>query len=122
MKYKLIHIEKVAVISLSDNSIISNETEDVLAEIKKQIDLGVIDFIIDLKKVKYLDSSGINFLIAALTVIRNAGGELVLASLSDKIDNLLIITKLNSIFNVYKEVDESIYFLNNISGVESNQS
>lgn len=120
MKYKLVHVEEVVVISIIDANIISHETEEILEDVKKQIEAGIKNFVFDLKKVNYLDSSGINFLIATLTVIRNAGGELVLSSLSEKINNLLVITKLNSIFNVYSSVEESIHFLDITNDVETN--
>ncbi len=120
MKFTLDHIKDVVVILINEDNIISRETDIILEEFKNQIQLGFLSFVINLKNIKHIDSSGINFLISALTVIRNAEGELVLTSVPNKIENLLIVTKLNSIFNVKNSVKESVHFLKSTNGVETN--
>ncbi|MBS9525949.1 STAS domain-containing protein [Litoribacter ruber] len=63
--------------------------------------------IIDLKDVRYISSSGIGVLITMLTKMRNADGEVYLTSPSEHVKKLLIITKLNNIFNVFDSVEEA---------------
>ncbi|MBD8491251.1 STAS domain-containing protein [Echinicola sp. CAU 1574] len=63
--------------------------------------------IIDLQEVRYISSSGIGVLITMLTKMRNAGGDVYLASPSEHVKKLLIITKLNNIFTVYESLDEA---------------
>jgi len=63
--------------------------------------------IIDLKDVRYISSSGIGVLITMLTKMRNVGGEVYLTSPSEHVKKLLIITKLNNIFNVFDSVEEA---------------
>ncbi len=120
MKYQHKLVNNVVVISIMEEEILSIPSDDVIATVNDEIEKGNTSFIIDLKKVKYVNSTGINFLIAVLTVIRNSEGELVLSSISEKIKNLLIITKLNSIFNVRNTVDESIAFFAENSIVDFN--
>lgn len=67
---------------------------------------GVKNCIIDLNEVRYISSSGIGVLITVLTKMRNAGGEVYLVSPSEHVKKLLIITKLNNIFNVFDTLDE----------------
>ncbi len=64
--------------------------------------------VVDLSEVRYISSSGIGVLITILTKMRNAGGEVLLASPSDHVKKLLIITKLNNIFNVFDSLDLAI--------------
>lgn len=111
MKYQHKLVDKVVVISIDEDELYSTDSVEIVETVKSEIQKGNIAFVIDLRKVKYINSTGINVLISVLTVIRNQEGELVLASLSEKIKSLLIITKLNSIFNVRNSVDESIEFL-----------
>ena len=61
--------------------------------------------VIDLKEVRYISSSGLGLLITILTKMRNVGGEVFLASPSEHVKKLLIITKLNSIFTVYDSLE-----------------
>lgn len=67
---------------------------------------GVKNCIIDLSEVRYISSSGIGVLITVLTKMRNADGEVYLASPSEHVKKLLIITKLNNIFNVFDTLEE----------------
>jgi len=115
-------IDGIVVITINENEFFSMESNEIVETIKAKIDKGNRAFILDLHEVRYLNSTNINLLIAVLTVVRNNEGELVLTSISEKVKNLLIITKLNSIFHVKDSVDESIEFLKAYRKVETNQS
>jgi anti-sigma B factor antagonist len=64
--------------------------------------------VVDLGKVKFMNSSGLGMLIGALTTMKKAGGDLRIANATDKIESLLIITKLITVFKHYKTLDEAI--------------
>ncbi len=64
--------------------------------------------VVDLGKVKFMNSSGLGMLIGALTTMRKAGGDLRIANAADKIESLLIVTKLITVFKHYKSLDEAI--------------
>lgn len=69
------------------------------------VESGKTKVIADLSKVNWMNSSGLGILIGALTTIRNAGGELRLAAVTEKIKNLLTITKLTNVFSLYDSVE-----------------
>ena len=71
------------------------------------IDTGKTNIVVDLGKVKFMNSSGLGMLIGALTTMRKAGGDLRIANATDKIQSLLIVTKLITVFKHYKSVDEA---------------
>lgn len=62
--------------------------------------------IIDISDLRYINSSGIGVLITILTKFRNKGGEVYLMNPSENVTKLLIITKLNSIFQIIKSEEE----------------
>lgn len=62
---------------------------------------GKKKILLNLGGVKYMDSSGIGELIANYTTIRNKGGEVKLLNLTGKIKDLLVITKLLTVFDSY---------------------
>jgi anti-sigma B factor antagonist len=66
------------------------------------------NIVVDMSDVKYVNSSGIGILISGYTTLKNAGGELKLSNLSDKVNGVLNITKLNQIFSIYNNVDEAV--------------
>lgn len=65
------------------------------------------NFIMDMKDLQHINSTGLGVLITILTKARKIGGDVVLSEPSAFISNLLIITKLNSIFKVYNSLEEA---------------
>ena len=64
--------------------------------------------LLNLGDVTYIDSSGIGELVSAFTAVRKEGGELKLLNLTQKIQDLLAITKLLTVFDVYENEDEAL--------------
>lgn len=77
-------------------------------KLHESIDEGKTNVVIDLGKVKFMNSSGLGMLIGALTTMRKAGGNLVIANATDKIESLLIVTKLITVFKHFKSLDEAV--------------
>ena len=66
---------------------------DLVAQGKKKIILNLAD-------VDYIDSSGVGELVACFTTVRNAGGELKLLNLTQKVHDVLHVTKLYTVFDI----------------------
>lgn len=64
--------------------------------------------VVDLARVQLMNSSGLGMLVSALTSLRNAGGDLRLAAVSERIQSLFVITRLASVFKSYPTVDEAV--------------
>ena len=77
-------------------------------ELHELIEKDKTNVVVDLGKVKFMNSSGLGMLIGALTTMKKAGGDLRIANATDKIESLLIITKLITVFKHYKTLDEAI--------------
>jgi anti-sigma B factor antagonist len=71
-------------------------------------DQGKKKILLNLSGVKNIDSSGIGELIANYTTISRDGGQLKLLNLTDKIQNLLVITKLLTVFDSYDNEAEAL--------------
>jgi anti-sigma B factor antagonist len=69
---------------------------------------------VDLSEVRYMNSSGIGVLITLLTKFRNQEGEMILIKPSEKIEKLLLITKLNNIFSIVDSKDEAVDLLKSL--------
>ena len=63
--------------------------------------------IVDMSGIKFVNSSGIGILVRGLTTLKNAGGELKLAGIPDKVQGVLSITKLTSVFDIKASVEEA---------------
>jgi len=71
-------------------------------------DKGNKKILLNLADVKNIDSSGIGELIANYTTITRDGGQLKLLNLTEKIQNLLVITKLLTVFDSYDNEAEAL--------------
>ncbi len=89
-------------ISLGDGSALLRKTvRDLLEE-------GRTKIILNLGDVNYIDSSGIGELVSGFTAVRNRGGELKLLNLTKKVHDLLQITKLFTVFDVFNEESTAV--------------
>jgi anti-sigma B factor antagonist len=93
----------VGTFNLKGNLIGENDGIAITESFAEKIESGTKNFIINLADLKHINSSGLGVLITLLTKARKIGGELVLAEPSDYIKNLLLITKLNTIFKIYDD-------------------
>ena len=71
-------------------------------------DSGKRKILLNLAGVNYVDSSGIGELIANYTTVSRQGGQLKLLNLTDRIQNLLVITKLLTVFDTYEDEGEAL--------------
>jgi anti-sigma B factor antagonist len=84
-------------ITLGEGSALLRSTiKDLLAEGRKKIVLNLGD-------VNYIDSSGIGELVTGFTTVKKAGGDLKLLHLTKKVHDLLQLTKLFTVFEVFSD-------------------
>ena len=78
-----------------------NYLRDKTDEIKKS---GIVKILADFKEVSYIDSTGIGFLIGIYTSItKNQGGMFVLAGVNHRVQEVLELTRLDTIFPMYPD-------------------
>ena len=63
--------------------------------------------ILNLNKVSMMDSSGLGVLVSSYTSVQKRGGRLVLAGLGRGLQNLVAITKLTRVFDIYEDEEEA---------------
>ena len=108
MKIKLNEKYEAVILELKGNVMGGDDTKDFNELLHKLIDEGKTNVIIDLSSVKFMNSSGLGMLIGGLTTLKKTDGRLILAGVTDKIESLLIITKLITIFETAETVDDAI--------------
>jgi anti-sigma B factor antagonist len=64
--------------------------------------------ILNLGKVSMLDSSGLGVLVSSFTSVQKKGGRLVLAGMGKGLQNLIAITKLTRVFDMYENEEEAV--------------
>ncbi len=107
---KIKHQEKynAVVIELKGNVMGGDDTKEFNELLHKLLDEGKKNVVVDLSEVKFMNSSGLGMLIGGLTTMKKAGANLKLARTTEKIESLLVITKLSTIFESYETVEDAI--------------
>ena len=100
--------QDIVLISISGDLIGEQSGTDIINMANEHIAAGTLKCIVDISKLRYINSSGIGILITLLTKFRNKGGEVCLLNPSESVQKLLIITKLNAIFSVADSMDEAV--------------
>jgi anti-sigma B factor antagonist len=107
MNFSLSINKDLVLIVLTGDLIGGFETERLYREIDESIENGTKRCVVDLSQVRFLNSSGIGMLITLLAKFRKRGGDLAIMRPSDQLKKLLIITKLEAIFQSVDFADEA---------------
>ncbi|MBA4406157.1 anti-sigma factor antagonist [bacterium] len=108
MKINLVEKYTAAVLELKGDITGTAKDMEFSETLRKLLAEGKKNIIIDLKETGFVNSSGLGMLIGGYTTVKNGGGDLKLANATEKIESLLVITKLTSIFENYNSVDEAV--------------
>ena len=98
----------VAVVALKGNLMGEPDTTDVREKIYSLLQDDVHKIVLDLSSVKWVNSSGLGTLIAAMTSVKNKGGDLRLANVTEKLESLFMITQLIKVFKTYENTDRAV--------------
>lgn len=87
-------------------SIQGREFKDIIEKLKES---GTVYVVADLGKTEFIDSTGIGVLTSSLTSLRNAGGDMHVANMKDRVHGLFVVTRLlGSAFVDYESVEEAL--------------
>ena len=98
--YSIEKEQGIVIIYLKGNLIANHQIDDLQNDLDFQLNVENLKLVLDLAKMEYMNSTGLGVLIHIFTQVRNNGGEVVIVNIPEIINKLLLITKLNSIFNV----------------------
>jgi anti-sigma B factor antagonist len=110
MNYDISEQYNCVIISLKGNVMGGPDAETFREDLHDLIEQDKKEIIVDLSKVKFMNSSGLGILIGGLTTMKNAGGELVICEADKKIESLLMITQLVSVFKHFRSLDEAVAY------------
>lgn len=108
MNFNVSDRDNCVVIEFKGNVMGGPDAVKLNEKLHELIDKDQTNVIADLGKVKFMNSSGLGMLIGGLTTMRKAGGDLRIANATDKIESLLVITKLITVFKHYKTLEEAV--------------
>jgi anti-sigma B factor antagonist len=101
-------LDDVVILDLSGRITMGEGTLVLRDQIRKLLTPTDRKFLLNLADVNYIDSSGLGELVTAFTTIRNQGGQLKLLNLTHRVQDLLQITKLLTVFEVFNSEAEAL--------------
>lgn len=109
MKVKVTIAENgVAIVEPKVSLVGGDEIDELKKEVQKLIDIGNKKLIIDLANVDYMNSSAIGVLVSFHTSYVNRSGKIIISNVGKSINNIFVITKLSSIFNLVENTKDAI--------------
>ncbi|MCA9732242.1 MAG: STAS domain-containing protein [Deferribacteres bacterium] len=108
MKLKEKMVDNAVVLELSGKIMGGPDATLLNDKLHELIDQGKTNIVADLGKVNWMNSSGLGILIGGLTTMRNKDGDIKLARATERIQSLLMITKLLTVFETFDTVEEAV--------------
>ena len=93
----------VTILDMNGKVTIGEGSVALRSTIRRLLSEGKKNILLNLGSVGYIDSSGIGELVSSFTAVNKEGGTLKLLNLTEKIQDLLAITKLLTVFDVYED-------------------
>ena len=98
----------VTVVDISGRIELGEESAAVRDMVCELLKKGHKQILLNLGNVHYIDSTGLGTLVSAFTSVRKQGGELKLLNLTNKVRDLMQITKLYTVFDIANDEDASV--------------
>lgn len=97
-------VDGIMLVNLRGRITLGPETEALRTKLKQLLKAGQQRIILNLEEVTYVDSVGLSSLVAGYTSARSMGGELKLLHLPRGVQQLLQITRLSTVFDIYEDL------------------
>jgi anti-sigma B factor antagonist len=101
-------IGQATVVDISGRITLGEGSAALRGLVRQLLDHGRKQIVLNLADVNYIDSSGIGELVSSFTTVKKEGGELKLLHLTKKVHDLLLITKLFTVFDVHTDEEKAI--------------
>jgi anti-sigma B factor antagonist len=102
------HSGNVAIVDIAGRITLGDESALVRNTIKDLVTAGERNILINLNDVSYMDSAGLGTMVGAYATVTNAGGRIKLLNPQGKINDLLQVTKLYTVFEAFSNEAEAV--------------
>jgi anti-sigma B factor antagonist len=99
---------QVIIVDLSGRIILGEGSALLRKTVRELLEQKHAKIVLNLGDVDYIDSSGIGELVSAYTAVKNRGGDLKLLNLTKKVRDLIQLTKLYTVFDVYTDEHSAV--------------
>jgi anti-sigma B factor antagonist len=101
LKINVRDVDGIGVVGLDGRVVLGDESNALREQVKKMLAAGKKKIVLNMDNVTYIDSAGLGALVAAHHSARTQGASLKLSNLGSKFQEILQVTKLLTVFEVY---------------------
>jgi anti-sigma B factor antagonist len=110
-------VGEITIIDLDGKVTIGETNRQLHDSLRRLVTEGTTRIILNLEKVKFIDSSGLGEIVAGYSTLKAHGGSLVLVNMPDRVVDLMTITKLYTVFDVFQSESEALSALQDAAPV-----
>lgn len=96
------------VIYVREERLDAHNSEELKAEMNRLFEAGSRELIVDLKEVRFIDSSGLGVLVSGFKNASTRQGSLKLSGLQTQVRSMFELTRLHRVFDIFQTIDEAL--------------
>jgi anti-sigma B factor antagonist len=100
--------EGIVILDLNGRLVVGEPTAALREKIRELSSAGSANILLNLAEVDYIDSTGLGGLVISFTSLKKAGGALKLLNVSRRNIELLILTKLTTVFEIFDDEQDAV--------------
>ncbi len=108
MNLKLEDNGQVVLVQVKEERLDAHNSEQLKQELSRLFEEGKTKVVVDLKEVRFIDSSGLGALVSGFKNASSRQASLKLSSLQSQVKSMFELTRLHRVFDIYTTVDEAI--------------
>jgi anti-sigma B factor antagonist len=99
---------KVMVVVVREERLDAHNSDELKVEMNRLFESGTKDLLVDLKEVRFIDSSGLGVLVSGYKNASTHQGSIKLCSLQTQVKSMFELTRLHRVFDIFQTVDEAL--------------
>lgn len=98
----------IMVVVVREERLDAHNSDELKSEVNRLFESGSKDLLIDLKEVRFIDSSGLGVLVSGYKNASTHQGSIKLCSLQTQVKSMFELTRLHRVFDIYQTMDEAL--------------
>lgn len=99
---------KVVVVFVKEERLDANNSEELKSELNRIFESGSKDLVVDLKEVRFIDSSGLGVLVSGFKNASTRQGTIKLSGLQTQVKSMFELTRLHRVFDIFPTVGDAL--------------
>jgi anti-sigma B factor antagonist len=98
----------VIVVFVKEERLDANNSDELKSQLNRLFETGTKDVIVDLKEVRFIDSSGLGVLVSGFKNASTRQGTIKLSGLQTQVKSMFELTRLHRVFDIFATVDDAL--------------